>query len=704
MRRSAEKMKSNKAALMICFALALLVWGVFGQSVRYDFINYDDDVYVYDNPVISKGLTLEGVHWAVTHPHVCNWHPLTSWSYMLDIELYGKNPAGHHLTNVLLHMATVILLFLVLRQMTGSLWRSAFVAAVFAIHPLRVESVAWIAERKDVLSGLFFMLTLGAYVRYARVEGCGWRLAGRRYLAVVLFFVFGLMSKAMLVTLPFVLLLLDFWPLGRFKGYGSRGAWKCTLRPGEGKGERKTENRKGKPRQPSTITHQSLSRLIIEKIPLFLLSAVFCVVTVWAQQQAITPVKNLPVLWRFGNALCSYAVYIKQMFLPYGLAPFYPHPGVDLPLWEIGLSLVVLAGISLAVLAGGKKHPYLLTGWLWYLGMLVPVIGIMQVGDQSHADRYTYLPQIGLAIMLTWAVADGCASLRYRRVVLSAVAALVLSVLTVAAYGQTRHWRGSISIWTYTLAHTKRNAVAHNNLGYVLAAQGKTDTAIEHFQKALQINPEFAGAHNNLGMALATQGKTAAAIEHYQQALETAPRYANVHNNLAAALTAQGKIEAAIKHFQQALQINPESVEIHANLNRALSILARQGAACAAQGRFGEAISCFEKILKFWPENAEVKNNLAWVLATCPDAALRNGLRAVELATAADRSSGGANATVLDTLAAACAEAGQYTNAVAAARRALEAAAGQESAAEGIRSRLRLYEAGIPYHESGEEP
>jgi protein O-mannosyl-transferase len=675
MGRLTEKIKSEKAVLAICFWLALMVWGVFGQTLRHEFVNYDDPWYVYDNPAISKGVTPEGVRWVVTHPHGANWHPLTSLSHMLDVQLYGMNPGGHHRTNVLLHMATVILLFLVLRQMTGSLWRSAFVAAVFAIHPLRVESVAWISERKDVLSGLFFMLTLGAYTRYARVAGGGWRVTSRRYLAVVLFFVLGLISKAMLVTLPFVLLLLDYWPLGRFGGRRTEDR------------RRKTEG--GKTHQSTPINYQPFLRLIIEKIPLLALSAVFCGVTVWAQQQTIIDVKALPFPWRFGNALCAYAVYIKQMLFPYGLAPLYPHQETGLPLWGIGLSLVVLTGISLAVLAGHKKRPYLLTGWLWYLGMLVPVIGIMQVGAQSHADRYTYLPQIGLAVMLTWAVADGCAALRYRRAVLSAAAAAILSVLAIAAHGQTRHWRDSISIWTLTLAHTERNAIAHNNLGNFLEKQGQTEAAIEHFQQALQINPWLAEAHNNLGLALTAQGKTEAAIEHYQQALQINPRYAEAHNNLGFVLAEQGGTDAAIEHFQQALQINPRHALAHNNL----------GLALAAQGKTEAAIEHFQQSLKINPQYVEVKNNLAWVLATCPDAALRNGPLAVELATAADRSSGGTNASVLDTLAAAYAEAGRYPEAVAAARRALDAAAGQESAAEELRMRLHLYEKKMPYHE-----
>jgi len=339
MDKTAEKKKSDKIAFTICFLLALLVGGVFGQTLRHEFVNYDDGKYVYENPVISKGVTLEGSRWILTHPYGANWHPLTSFSHMLDCQIYGLNPGGHHGTNVLLHMATVILLFLVLRQMTGSLWRSAFVAAVFAIHPLRAESVAWISERKDVLSGLFFMLTIGAYLRYVRHP-----FSVGRYAAIAVFFALGLMSKSMLVTLPFVLLLLDFWPLKRFQ----------TLE-----------------------TKKTIVRLVIEKIPLLLLTAVFCGITVWAQRGAIFSATKLPVPWRFGNAFCSYAIYIKQMIFPAGLALLYPHQTTGLPLWKIGTSIALLAGISWGVFAGQKKHPYLITGWCWYLGMLVPVIGIM---------------------------------------------------------------------------------------------------------------------------------------------------------------------------------------------------------------------------------------------------------------------------------------------------------------------------------------
>lgn len=515
-------------------------------------------------------------------------------------------------------MAAAILLFLVLRQMTGSLWRSAFVAAVFAIHPLRAESVAWISERKDVLSGFFFMLTLGAYLRYVRRP-----FSAGHYAVAALLFTLGLLSKSMLVTLPFVLLLLDFWPLKRF--------------------------------QPLE-TKKTIGRLILEKIPLLLLAAVFCGITIWAQRGAISSFTAQPVPWRFWNAFCSYAIYIKQTIFPSGLALLYPHQGTELPLWEIGISIALLTGISWGVFAGRKKYPYLITGWLWYLGMLVPVIGIMQVGPQAHADRYTYLPQIGLMIMSVWLTADWCTSLRYRRAVLSTAAAVVLTVLAVTAHRQTRYWCNSISLWTHTLACTDGNCIAHNNLGGLLGQKGQLEKAILHFEKAIEIRPNFADAHYNLGVILGSQGRFDKAIPYLENALKINPNDATGHCTLGAVFSKQRKFDKALLHFEKALAINPNS--------------------------------------------AEVQNDLAWLLATCPDAALRDGKRAVELAHAADLLSGGNRTAVLNTLAAAYAEAGKYPEAVATAHRALNAAAGQASAAEGIRMRLRLYEAGAPYHEA----
>ncbi|MBC8207063.1 MAG: tetratricopeptide repeat protein [Kiritimatiellaeota bacterium] len=521
-------MKSNRIVVSICFLLALMVWGVFGQTLRYEFVNYDDGRYVYENPVISKGVTLESSRWILTHPHGVNWHPLTSFSHMLDCQIYGLAPGGHHGTNVLLHMATAILLFLVLRQITGSLWRSAVVTALFAIHPLRVESVAWISERKDVLSGLFFMLTLGAYIRYVRRP-----FSSGRYATIAVFFILGMMSKPMLVTLPFVLLLLDFWPLGRFQ----------TLE-----------------------TKKTIIRPVLEKIPLLLLSAVFCGITVWAQRGAISIATPLPVPWRFGNAFCSYAIYIKQMIFPFGLALLYPHQETNLPLWEIGISVTLLAGISWGVFAGRKKYPYLITGWFWYLGMLAPVIGIMQVGPQAHADRYTYLPQIGLAIMAVWLTADWCTSPRYRRAVLSTAAAAVLTLLAVTAHRQTRYWHDSVSLWTRTLTCTEGNCLAQNNLGGLLGQKGQFKQAILHFEKALEINPDFADPSYNLGVILGSQGQFDKAIPHLEKALAINPNNAEWHCTLGIVFTKQTNFVAAIRQYERALQINLNCIEAENSL------------------------------------------------------------------------------------------------------------------------------------------
>lgn len=533
MDKPAEQKKTDRTTLAICFLLALLVWGVFGQTLRHEFVNYDDGWYVYTHPVISKGVTAEGVRWVITHPHGVNWHPLTSFSHMLDCRLYGLTPAGHHGTNVLFHMAAAVLLFLVLRQMTGSLWRSAFVAAVFAIHPLRAESVAWVSERKDVLSGLFFMLTLGAYLRYMRRP-----FSAGRYAAVAVFFTLGLLSKSMLVTLPFVLLLLDFWPLQRFQTAG---------------------------------TAKTAARLILEKIPLLLLAAVFCGITVWAQRGALTSSAAQPVPWRFGNTFCSYAIYIKQTLFPSGLALLYPHQGTGLPLREIGLSVALLAVISLGVWAGRKKYPYLVTGWLWYLGMLVPVIGIIQAGPQAHADRYTYLPQIGLLIMSVWLVADRCASLRYRRAVLSTAAAAVLIALAITAHRQTRYWHDSISLWTRTLECTGENSIAHNNLGGLLGGKGQLEKAAQHFKKAIEISPDFTDAYYNLGVILGSQGRFAEAVPYLEHALKINPNDAGGHCVLGTVFSKQGQSDKARLHFEKALEIDPGCVEARNNLAQLLT-------------------------------------------------------------------------------------------------------------------------------------
>jgi hypothetical protein len=435
--------------LGVCIFLAVVVWLVFGQTLRHEFVNLDDGQYVSENPVVQKGLTWEGFRWALTYGKIGHWHPLTWISHMLDCQFYGLSPGGHHLTNVLLHGAAAILLFLVLRRMTRFLWRSAFVAAVFAIHPLRAESVAWVAERKDVLSALFFMLTLGAYVCYVRRPP-----SLIRYGVVVLLFALGLLSKNMLVTMPFVLLLLDYWPLNRL----------------------------------SNFTPQVLLRLVAEKIPLFMLTIGSCVATALVPEKIQTG-NDLFFGLRMENAVVSYVTYLWQMIHPSGLACVYPNPANYLPLWQVAGSVGLLLAISGAAWAFRRTHPCLIVGWLWYVGMMIPVIGIVQISYYAHADRYTYLPQIGLYLLLTWAVADWCAGWRHRRWMLGGLCTVILVALIFCARIQVSYWQNSESLWTHTLACTSDNYTAHYNLGEALFQKGRVDEAINHYQKTLQIKP-----------------------------------------------------------------------------------------------------------------------------------------------------------------------------------------------------------------------
>jgi tetratricopeptide (TPR) repeat protein len=588
----------------VCIFLAAIIWVVFGQTLGHEFVNYDDDFYVYENPAVTRGLTLQGIIWAFTHVHCSNWHPLTWVSHMLDCQFYGLSPGGHHLTNILLHTATAILLFLILRQMTGALWRSAFVGAVFAIHPLRVESVAWVAERKDVLSGLFFMLTIGAYARYAQrrsrvepsslrsaasgsrepraqaVSALDPRLSALDYCLVLLFFALGLMCKPMLVTLPLVLVLLDYWPLNRLRADAAtepvfRLAGRLVPR-----------------------------RLVFEKLPLLGLAVASCAVTIFAQTKSILPFENMSLSLRVGNALISCVAYLGQMFWPSGLAVLYPFTAGGVGVSEVVLSLVLLAGISTGVFILRRRRPCFLTGWLWYLIMLAPVIGIVQVGAQARADRYTYLPQIGLYLLLTWAAADLCAGWRHRRVVLGGGSTIILMALIFCARAQTAYWRNSESLWTHTLACTSDNFIGHNNLGIALFKTGNVDEAMVHYQKALEINPDFAEAHNNLGNFLFQKGSVDEAIVHYQMALEINPDYAEAHYNLGNALLKMGNVDEAIAHLQKALQINPDYAEAHNNLGYAL----------IQKGSVDEATAHFQKALQINPDYADAHNNLGNML------------------------------------------------------------------------------------------
>ena len=590
-----QRANSRVTTLLVCIGLVAVTWAVFGQTLAHDFVNFDDHVYVYENPLVARGLSTEGIIAAFTHTHALNWHPLTTLSHMLDCQLYGLKAGGHHLTNVILHTISVLLLFVVLTQMTGGLWQSGFVAALFAIHPLHVESVAWIAERKDVLSGLFFMLTLAAYARYARAPSTP------RYLLVSLFFACGLMSKPMLVTLPFVLLLLDYWPLGRLES------------------------------QKSEIGSR-LRRLITEKVPMFSLSICSCIVTLFTQRQGPNAIDQLPFLWRLNNTFVSYITYIRQMLWPVRLAVFYPHPNDRLPLAEVTMAIVFLVGVSLLVIYLRRTKPYLVTGWFWYLGMLVPVIGLVQVGEQAHADRYTYLPEIGLYIMIVWIVGDLLpkSTSRVCRALVGFAVAIIIVSLSERARGQTSYWKNSETLWKHTLAVTSDNDVAHNNLGFLFLRRGELDNAISEFQAALDIRSRSTQTHyslgaaliqNNIGNAFARKQFWDKAIDHLQEAARLRPDYADAYFNLGSVFFQLGRIDQAIAQWRKALAIRPTDEQAHRNVASALR----------KKGNVKGAIAEYEQALNITPEDTVALNNLAWILATSPDASIRDGARSVSV-------------------------------------------------------------------------
>jgi tetratricopeptide (TPR) repeat protein len=720
----------------ISVLIAAATWMVFGDTLRYDFVNFDDDLYVYNNPWITRGLTLEGIRRAFSHTYCNYWAPLVALSHMLDCQFYGLWPGGHHLTNVRLHGATAVLLFLVLWKMTGAPGRSAFVASVFSIHPLCVESVAWVTERKDVLSGLFFVLTLGAYVSYVR--HLGGKGSTGRYLAVVFLFAMGLMSKPTVVTLPFALLLLDYWPLNRFGQRHSADAGAEPLR-----------------RQNSFSVFK---HLVIEKIPLFALSAGSCAVTILTGVQTLVPVEQRTIAARLGNAITSSAAYLGQTFYPANLALFYPFPANGIPVWKIILSLALLAFVTAAVFVLRRSRPYMAVGWFWYVGMLVPIIGLIQSGEQAHADRYMYLPQIGLLLLIAWGTWSLCTSLHHRSVALGAGAVMVVAALMVCARSQASHWNNSESVWTHTLACTSDNYIAHNNLGTALLEKGQVDQAARHFEKALEIQRRYVQARNNLGNVWFQKGRVQEAVADYQKALEINPRFADAHYNLGVAFLQTGRVQEAVAHFQDALTIEPDLPKAEYNLglacvrlgrlsdavihyNKALAIDPNYaeaeynlGVVLAQLGRLNEAVSHYNKALLINPKYAEAHNNLgtaftqigrereaiahfrqamsinpsnvealnntAFLLATSPDTASRNGAEAVALAERASNLSGNSNANIGATLAAAYAETGRFTDAVRTANSALQLAKdqGNIALADAIRRQIKLYQSAAPYH------
>jgi len=595
-----NKIINKHRDLLVCIILVIAILAIFWQIKNHDFINYDDNVYVTDNLHIYQGLTVDNIIWAFTTGYASNYHPLTWLSHMLDISLFGLNPGWHHLVNVFFHIANTLLLFFILNRMTGAFWRSIFVSALFAFHPLHVESVAWAAERKDVLSTFFFMLTILAYILYVE------KPLLRRYLLVLFLFILGLLSKPMLVTLPFVLLLLDYWPLSRFE-----------------------------------LKAKIPFHLIWEKIPLFILVAISSIVTFFVQQSggAVKSLELFSLKVRIANALVSYADYIGKMIYPLNLAVLYPHPGSNLPLWQVLVAVFLLLFISVFVIWKIKKLPYLFVGWFWYIGMLFPVIGLVQIGGQSMADRYTYISLIGLFIMISWGVPDILKKWHYQRLFLSVSTGIILSALMILTWIQLGYWKDSLILYEHALKVTSNNDLAHNNLGVALAKlKKKYDEAISHYYKALQIRPNHVKAHTNIGVALGEKGMYKEAIPHYYKALRIYPDYAYAHNNLGFALAKLGRFREAIVHFKEALRINPEDLDAYNNMGNALSHLRRYeeaipyyykalrikpdyfeahnnlGAALFRQGKVNEAISHFREALRINPNNEKTHENLGVAL------------------------------------------------------------------------------------------
>jgi Flp pilus assembly protein TadD len=572
---------SHRYALkgLVISLLFLTIISAYEQVRKNEFINFDDDVYVTHNLNVQDGLTLRSLPWSFTAMEASHWHPMTWISHMLDMELHGLSPGGHHTTSLLLHIINSVLLFLVLCRMTGTVWKSGFVAALFALHPLNVESVAWVAERKNVLSTLFWMVTIWAYIRYAERPGLG------RYLLVLLSFALGLLSKPMLVTIPFVLLLLDYWPLNRFPSGHSNGS--DPLQP--------SNPGKSKASQSSPIN------LILEKIPLLILSVGSILLTILAAQRSETigSLELYPLEIRIVNILASYAKYIWKMAWPHRLAVLYPYP-TTVPLGEAIGPLLLLICITVLVIRLARSRPYLVVGWFWYLGTLVPVIGLVQAGIQSMADRYGYISLIGLFIMFTWIVSDISGRWRYRKVVLAVSGSVILFVFMIVTRIQVSHWKSSMTLFEHALRVTSDNSRIHNNLGITLIQQGKVHEAISQYKEALRIDPYFAIAHYNIGVALTEQGNVQEAIPHYNEALKIDPNYAAAHNKLGMIRFRQERYQEAFFHFSEALRLKPGHAEVYINI----------GGSLAALDKVEEAIASYQEALRIKPGHFGAHYNL----------------------------------------------------------------------------------------------
>jgi tetratricopeptide (TPR) repeat protein len=718
---------------LIYLALALITLGIYAPALQSEFIGVDDPLYVTDNQHVQAGLTEQSIEWAFTTGWATNWHPLTWLSHMLDVQLFGMKPAGHHLTNVLLHTANALLLFAVLLRFTKKRWPSAVVAALFAWHPLHVESVAWVAERKDVLSCLFWLLTMLAYLRYVEKPGTG------RYLLTLLLFAVGLMAKPMLVTLPFVLLLLDYWPLGRFTEAALRTDG---LQSGD-----------------AAAARADWKQLLTEKIPFFALSVISSLITILVQQEggAVSSLGGMPLGQRVTNAVISYCRYLAKLVSPRHLSVIYPYQ-TYWPSWMTIGTLLFLGLVSLRVFQMRRSNPWLIVGWLWFLGTLVPVIGLIQVGSQSMADRYTYIPAIGVFVMVVWEIADLGRAWLGRNYFMGLAAGMALGGCLAVTWVQVRFWKNTETLLVHASKAAPGNLMAHIWLGQYLNDQGRPDDAVVEFNQALLIHPKFfvaeyglgcasalhenwaealdhfskadaaypgaadieckvglakfklgktdealamylsalqkfprlAEGHLNLADLLASQGQSADAASHYSEALRLKPDYPEAHRGIGVLLAKQGKLDEAVSHFSEAIRLDPKSAEGHYDL----------GLAWMMQGKAGSAIPEYEEAIRLKPEWTNALNDLAWIKATYPDPAIRNGPEAVRLAERACAIDGGKEPRFLGTLDAAYAEAGRFTEAIATAQKARDLALslGRKDVANAADKRLELYRSGQPYH------
>lgn len=552
--------------------LSVITFLSYMEVSNYGFVDYDDPDYVSENHYVMKGLSFENIKWAFTASHVGTWQPVTWLSLMLGCQIHGLDPGWHHLTNLFFHIANTLLLFWFIRRITGSSWRSAFIATIFAIHPIHVESVAWITERKDVLSAFFFILTLIFYVRYTE------KPAIKRYWPVAVCLVLGLMSKPILVVLPPVLLLLDFWPLGRMNI-----------------GQINQKNIR--------LPEIKISRLFLEKIPLFILSALSGVVTYIVQKDvgAVSTLSEIPFNSRLLNAIVSYSKYILKMVWPVNLAVEYPHP-IQVPVIHATIAFIFLSGISILAIVSYKKRPYFIVGWFWYLGTLIPVIGLVQIGTFAMADRFAYIPFIGLYILITWGFVDFFENRPQKKSFLITTATIIIVTLFTFCRVQVSYWENTISLFKHAIEVTDNNYKAHSSMGTALTESGKFDKAMEHYNKALNIRPDHQ-IHFNIGSALTIMGKTNDAVYHYNQALKKNPIFYKAHNNLGIELCKLGDLQEASKHFSEAIKIKPDFPDPFYNMGIVMTEL----------GQVDEAIRSYQQAIHINADYAEAHNNIGLI-------------------------------------------------------------------------------------------